>query len=75
MISVDLKSCTKEVQFPFLQHFDDGEKFLFVCGVILLSFIELAGIVHNGVRCFPSFSKTQDGSRAAIASIRSDVDF
>ena len=73
MVSIDLEPDTEEVLSPFLQCFDNGEKFFFVSRVILLSIVELVGIIHDGVRHFPSFSETQDGSHVAIASIGCDI--
>ena len=42
--------------------------------IVLLSIIELIGIVCDRACHFPSFSETQDGSRVMIASICGNID-
>ena len=73
MVSEDLKMGAKEVGSLFLKCFDNGEEFLLMNRIILLSIVELIGVVGNWLGGFPSCTKTQHSAGAVVTGISSDI--
>jgi hypothetical protein len=74
VVGEDLKMGTKEVGSPFLKCLNDGKEFLLVNRIILLSIVELIGVVGNWLYSLPSCTKVQHGTSVVVAGISGDID-